>query len=47
VRPDNDNHIPRDYFMPKPSPWRWVGLVLFVAVLIAFLLAIIRVAVGL
>lgn len=44
--PDNENRIPRDYFMPKPSPWRWLGLALFVAVLIAFLQAIVRLAIG-
>lgn len=43
---DNDNNIPRDYFMPKPSPWRWLGLALFVALLIALLQAIVRLAIG-
>jgi hypothetical protein len=44
--PDNDNQIPREYFMPKPSAWRWVGLALFLAALVAFLLAIVRLALG-
>lgn len=43
---DNDNNIPRDYFMPKPNPWRWVGFALLVAVLVAFLQAIVRLAIG-
>lgn len=47
MRPDNDDQIPRDYFMPKPSPWRWVGLVLFFGVLVACLVALVRLAVGL
>jgi len=44
---DNDNQIPRDYFMPRLSPWRWLYLALFVAVLVAALVAIIRVTFGL
>ena len=38
--PDNDNMPPRDYFMPKLSPWRWVGLALTFLVPIMFLAAL-------
>jgi hypothetical protein len=41
---DNDNQIPRDYFMPKLSPWRWVWLALIFAVPISFALALVRAA---
>lgn len=43
---DNDNQLPRDYFMPKPSPWRWLWLVLTFSVPVAFLIAVVRVALG-
>ena len=38
--PDNDNMPPRDYFMPKLGPWRWVGLALAFSVPILFLAAL-------
>lgn len=41
---DNDNQIPRDYFMPKLSPWRWAWLALVLSVPIVFVLTLIRLA---
>ncbi len=38
--PDNDNMPPRDYFMPKLSQWRWVGLVFSVPIM--FLAALVK-----
>lgn len=45
--PDNDNLPPRDYFMPKLSPWRWVWLVPVFSIPVAFGVAAIRLAFGL
>ena len=39
---DNDNPIPRDYFMPKLSPWRWLGLALVFSVPIMLLAALVK-----
>lgn len=33
--PDNDNPFPRDHFMPKLSPWRWVWLALAFSIPVA------------
>ena len=40
--PDNDNMPPCDYFMPKLSPWRWVGLALVFSVPVLVLAALVK-----
>ncbi len=44
--PDNDNMPPRDYFMPKLSPWRWVGLALVLSVPVMVLVALVKALIG-
>jgi len=39
---DNDNEMPRDYFMPAQSTWRWGWVVLMISLLLALVQALLR-----